>query len=254
MLISGDEQAARAIASDALAVKKVGVIMSNQTSSNQRDSGLQVTRVLLVLLLLSAGAESLAQSSSVRTSDMDCGSLENAYGPFDYTDSGDYHEHLPIVERFHFNADVESLKRGQTGELPGGDLDYTLRAFPNHHRALYAMARYQLKFSNKSVPPGANFSAECYFLRAIRFRPEDAQVQLVFGIYLDKRGDEAGALEHFQKAVAIAPQSAEAQYNLGLLYFKSGEYELAREHAVAAYDHGFPLPGLKKKLQGIGKW
>lgn len=211
-------------------------------------------RVLLILATVSMLSDLHAQERSWPTLEQDCGSLENGYGPYDYTDPTDVREKLPIVERFHFNVDVESLKRGQSAELPGGDLDYTLRAFPNHHRALYAMARYQLKYPHSRLAPGAQYSGDCYFERAIHFRPEDSRVQLVYGIYLDKRGNQAGAIERFRRAVELSPDSAEAHYNLGLLLFKSGEYVSAREHAQIAYDLGFPLQGLKRRLKEKNQW
>ena len=67
-----------------------------------------------------------------------CGPLETGgYGPYDYTNPIHFREKLPIVEGAHFDAGVESL-RGHLKKNAGtldGDLDYTLRAFPNHHRA-----------------------------------------------------------------------------------------------------------------------
>ena len=73
-----------------------------------------------------------------------CGVLQNAYGPFDYRDPVSKRDNLPIVESFHFTPDVESLRHGRSGSVLG-DLRYTLRAFPNHHRALKSMARYGLE-------------------------------------------------------------------------------------------------------------
>ena len=89
------------------------------------------------------------------------------YGPFDYrTESKETKER---VESAHFTADVESLKKGATGLL-AQDIDYTLRAFPNHPRALLAMSTLGLR--SKSVkPPGANWTVHCYFERAIRGVP-----------------------------------------------------------------------------------
>jgi hypothetical protein len=69
-----------------------------------------------------------------------CGSLENGYGPFDYrkTDAA----RRSIVEKFHFTSKVETLRGGSTASTPGGDLAYTLRAFPNHPSALMATIRF----------------------------------------------------------------------------------------------------------------
>lgn len=182
-----------------------------------------------------------------------CGSLENAYGPFDYNDPVHKRENLPIVERFHFTPRVESLTRGESGELVL-DLNYTLRAFPNHARALWAMARYQLTMSRPWSPADHFFPIECYFDRAVRWRPNDANVWLVHGMYLAKKGDLKAAVEKYETALKMDPSSAEANYNAGLAYFELKNYVRARELAEKAYALGYPLPGLRNKLAGVGEW
>lgn len=54
--------------------------------------------------------------------------------------------------------------------------------------------------------------------------------------------------------VALKGESAEIQYNLGLVNLELGEINLALANARNAYDRGYPLPGLKKKLQDMGHW
>lgn len=182
----------------------------------------------------------------------DCGNLENPYGPFDYRDPS-FAENLHLVEIAHFTTSVESLIRGNTAIRPGHDLDYTLRAFPNHHRALNAMARYQLRFPG-GPPPKAHYTAECYFQRAIRFTPDDEMVYMLRGNYRARSGKYKEALKDYEKALQLKPESAEIHYNLGLLYIKLKDYEKARLHALRAYQGGFPLPGLRDQLQRLGKW
>ena len=184
----------------------------------------------------------------------DCGQLANTYGPWDYTNPIHYRDRLPVVERAHFDANVESLVKGTTAALPGGDLDYTLRAFPNHHRALYSMGRYSLKHSDRRIPPGARYSGLCYFVRAINFNPDDAKVRVVFGIYFYMQEKYQQAIEQLKVAIGLNEHSAEAHYNIGLVYERLGELELAVQHARTAYDLGFPLAGLRNKLQRHGVW
>ena len=185
----------------------------------------------------------------------ECGSLENHYGPWDYTNIDHFRERLPIVDNAHFNRNVETLTSGaRSGGSVGGDLDYTLRAFPNHHRALYSMARYSLQHSDRRVPPGANYSGYCYFERAIRFKPEDATVRLIFGGYYSQQKKYEEAIAQMKTAVNLDPGYAEAHYNLGLLYEKNGTLEEAVQHAQVAYDLGYPLDGLKNKLRRRGVW
>ena len=46
---------------------------------------------------------------------------------------------------------------------------------------------------------------------------------------------------------------ADAEYFLGHVYFELKQYDKAREHADKAYKLGYPFPGLRKKLERIGK-
>jgi tetratricopeptide (TPR) repeat protein len=179
----------------------------------------------------------------------ECGDLTNAYGPFDYRTSRDK---LVIVENVHFTQDVEALRGGSTGQL-GGDLDYTLRASPNHARALIAMANLGRRL-NTSQPTGAKYSIPCYFDRAIRFAGDDPMVRLVYGTYLSRVGKQREAVDQLEVAAKLDPDNANIHYNLGLIYLDLKDYPKARENAKRAYDLGFALPGLRKRLEAAGQW
>lgn len=180
-----------------------------------------------------------------------CGSLTNAYGPWDYSNPVHRSQRLPIVETHHFNVDVENLRAGLTGDL-ALDIDYTLRAFPNHPRALWAMARLQLE---RTRPPNAKYlTIECYFDRAIRWRPRDPGPWLIYGMYLHRKKDLDGAGEKYVKALELQPENLEAHYNYGLLLAERRQFEQARHHAKLAYDRGYPLPGLRHILERNGHW
>lgn len=181
--------------------------------------------------------------------DESCGSLRNAYGPYDYWSDKDK---LPIVEGAHFTPEVETLKAGKSSTL-GGDIDYTLRAFPNHPRALLAMVRLGERLKSDR-PGGAHYSVACFLDRAIRFRPDDAMARMIFGTYLAKRKKNELALQHLEIAEKNASDNANVHYNLGLVYFDLGKYDKSLSHAHKAYRLGFELPGLRAKLEKAGKW
>ena len=169
----------------------------------------------------------------------------------DYTNSDD-RAGLVVVEQYHFSRNVETLKQGMTGSL-GGDISYTLEHFPNHHKALAAMAKLGLR-DKRVQPVGARYTVSCYFERAIAFAPHDTTARMVFGNYLLATRQDAAALEQLQEAARRSPEHATLQYNLGLLYVKRKEYAQAREHAARAYALGFPLQGLKNQLKKAGQW
>ena len=200
-----------------------------------------------------AGFGVTAQAQLVQTDSAEgmCGTLQNPYGPYDYSNPSDVADRLPIVEINHFTPDVENLIKGITGPVPI-ELDYTLRAFPNHTRALWAMARYQLEHPWR--PSDRYRSIECYFARALAFKSDDATVWMVKGMYSARKGDHAGAIKEYDRAEKLQPGVVEVSYNAGLSYFAVKNDAKARELAEKAYAQGYPLPGLKNKLMGVGEW
>lgn len=202
---------------------------------------MKTTPVLFALALLAA-------APAVRA---DCGKLIHHDEGGDYTNPED-RKGLGVVEQFHFTPSVENLVQGSSDSL-GGDIGYTLDHFPNHHRALAAMAKLSLR-DKTPRPHGAKYTVECYFERAMRLKPDDATVRMIYGSYLLGSKQEAAALTQLREAGRLAPDNPNINYNLGLLYVKRRDYVQARFHARKAYALGFPLPGLKNKLAAAGQW
>jgi tetratricopeptide (TPR) repeat protein len=201
-----------------------------------------VTVALFVLSIPTAGAQD--------TGDEECGALGNAFGPFDYRTAG--RDTLKVVEDYHFTPEVERLVGGKSGAIDG-DLDYTLRAFPNHHRALFALAKYSLQKKTDRLP-NMRHSVPCWFERAMRYAPDDGDVHAVFGYYLTRTGKHAASVAALEKAIELGSDSGNNYYNLGLVQLELKQYAKALDSAHKARERGFTLPGLKKKLQAIGQW
>jgi predicted Zn-dependent protease len=178
-----------------------------------------------------------------------CGSLENAYGPYDYRTEMKY---LDIVEKHHFTPLVENLIKPMFQYL-AADFDYTLRASPNHHRALISMARNSLRLKD-TKPQGATWSVDCYFDRAMRFRPDDMVVRMIFADYLVKAGRTKEAVPQLDYVATTASDNPFTHFNLGLIYLEAKEYEKAVARAQEAQRLGFPRTELKDKLVAAGKW
>ena len=177
--------------------------------------------------------------------------IPGTYGPADYRTAGDYNR--MIVEGAHFTPPIEMLQKPKPNASFGADIGYTLYVFPNHPRALLAMMKLAAR-EKKEQPVGATYTVGCYFDRAIRFAPDDPGVRIVYALYLIDKRDPGAAREQLEVAREKAGDSANLNYNLGLAYFDLKDYELARDYAKRAYDLGFPLEGLKKKLKQIGQW
>ena len=203
-----------------------------------------------LIKVLGGGLIALAASTSWAQGVSACGSLENAYGPFDFRT---HKKDLEIVEGAHFTSIVETLARGTTNTSAGGDIDYTLRASPNHHRALMAMMNLARK-EKRDPPAGSRYTIGCWFDRAERFAHDDAMVKVLHGIFLIRSGKKADAVKKQDEAAALDNKDPNVQYNLGLAYSDVGQYEKALRSAHAAYGAGFPLPGLREKLKRAGKW
>jgi len=167
--------------------------------------------------------------------------------PIDVNDPADKHE-IYLVEKFHFTPEVAALIRGSTAKLPG-DIHYTLRHIPNHYGALDSMARYQLKNPAQS---SEYFTADCYFERALAFRPKDGRLYMLYGMYLHraKRYDQAVAM--YAHAEELGFDNPELYYNRGLLEFQRDNLDEAAAYAAKAYAGGYPLPGLRDKLAKAG--
>ena len=192
----------------------------------------------------------LASFCAAQTDLSHCGPITNAFGPFDYRTANKYT--LARVEEPHFPPEVENLIRGKGGSL-GGDLDYTLRVFPNHHRALLSM----LKLGERSkwkMPAGASYPVECYFERAVRFQPSDTVARSMYAIFSWKTGNKQLAVQQLELAAKTAPDNGFTQFNVGLIYFDFGDFDRALIQAHTALALGLARQELVERLKGRNKW
>jgi tetratricopeptide (TPR) repeat protein len=208
-----------------------------------------------LLALAGALAIGLALPGAHAQDTAGCGSAEDsAAGPYDYrTVKARIRED---VERNHFTPPVQMLVRGQSTRVAGGvgrDISYTLHLMPNHPQALLAMMRLGEK-EKSPRPRGARYPVACYFERAIGFVPDDYNVRVLYGVYLARAGQAQEARRHLELAAEKAPDDANVQYNVGLAYFELKDFDKSLEHAKRAYELGFELPGLRRKLEAEGKW
>lgn len=177
---------------------------------------------------------------------------EDGVGPYDYYDLDARKKYLAVVEAHHFTPSVEGLSRGSSGTV-AQDLGYTLNSFPNHPRALVSLLN--LVFSRPGSQLG-DFSKdpECFFWRAVAFRPNDHRAKEIYGVFLYKKGRLQEAREQFAAAEVNGYDAPLFHYNFGLILVELREWEKAMHHAKKAYASGVSFPGLRRKLQQSGKW
>jgi tetratricopeptide (TPR) repeat protein len=223
----------------------------NTTAPSMNPQLADMRRLCVVRLLCVAAILTCSSATVLAQADANpCGGLENGYGPYDYLMQKDK---LPIVEQFHFTPEVERLVAGKSTVNIGGDLSYTLKAFPNHHRALLAMARLGARLHTPQ-PVGAAHSVECFFERALRFRPQDTTARMLYANYLFDTQRQPDALLQMQTVADEAGDHAFTHYNLGLIYLERKHYDLSLQHAQKAYALGMTQPGLRQQLERLGKW
>lgn len=207
-------------------------------------------------LLAAAPSRTLAPWIGDTLAGAPCKGKKESYGPFDFRDPRARGEALRLVEGAHFMPRIRGLIEDKNDSPVIDDIDYTLRAFPNHHHALYAVTRYWFlpdsskRVNNRSI----NTPPECYFNRAIHFRPDDGTVRMLYGLYLHRLKKYTNALEQYNAAEKLIPDSAQLLYNIGLLHFDIKQYDMSLAYAQKAYAMQHPLPGLRNKLRKKGYW
>jgi len=177
-----------------------------------------------------------------------CGELRNHYGPYDYRVD---RQQLPIVENNHFTPPIEALRSGTTSASVEDDIGYTLRAFPNHPRALAAIVRLADRKQSRH-PSGLQYSIDCYFERAIRFRADDNVVRMLYAQWLGKTARKEEAMR--QLAFVKPGDNPLTLNNLGLIYAEIGEYSKALDLAHQSQALGYTRPTLQRMLQKAGHW
>ncbi len=172
------------------------------------------------------------------------------YGPFDYR-----HEkngRLRIVDIHHFTPEVEALIRGKAGYLHD-NLNYVLRASPNHHPALIATMRYAARLKTQRIQ-GMQFSVECFLDRAVRFAPDDTVARALYAQYLGTIGRPAVGIALLDRGLSYAGDNPLSTSNFGLIYLELGDAERALKQAHRAIELGDTRPQLVDLLKRAGKW
>ncbi len=218
-----------------------------------RATPLPICTSVLINFVFAFAPFATAQTQAVRGAEpanQPCGLIYTRhYGPIDYRVG---RQALAIVEEFHFDTRVEAGIRGINGHI-GGDINYTLKASPNHHRALVTLMNVTTRARADRLP-GMEWPMECYFDRAMRFQPDDSVVRSLYGQWLFERKRPEEAERQLQRASELAADNAFSQFNIGLVYFQHGRHDLALRQAHKALAMGFPRQDLVDSLKRVNAW
>lgn len=157
------------------------------------------------------------------------------------------------VERRHFTPKVETLVGGESTSSIAADVGYTLRKFPNHHRALLTMMRLGERYKS-DTPPGSEQSISCWFEHALAFTPSDTVVRGLYATYLHSTAQTGEAIRQLDIAQRYAGDDPVSVYSIGAVYFDIGQHQLALEQALKARRLGDPRTGLEQALRKAGRW
>jgi len=92
------------------------------------------------------------------------------------------------------------------------------------------------------------------FARAIELHPEVSDPYAASGLLLRRMGKRAEARHILEQGIEVISRNAELHYLLGIVLTEMKDYEGALENAKLAYELGYPLPGLRRKLEAAGQW
>lgn len=162
---------------------------------------------------------------------------------------------LALVEQFHFQPHIEMLVRRPSdgANSLGSNLDYTIKSFPNHHRALVSLIKLGER-EKTDQPLGTTRTIDCYFMRALKFRADDTVVRMLYAGYLLKKERRDEALAHLRITETHARDNPMSLYSLGLMYMEVKDYDKALELAHRAAALGNPRTELREQLAAAGHW
>lgn len=192
---------------------------------------------LTLLLCLSLPLYAVGQAES------ECGSLEWNYGPYDYRAASA--QQRKLVEARHLNAD----RFGISIE----DVEYALNVFPNHPRALLLMEE-RARQAKANRAPKSKRTVDCWYERAMRFKPDDLIPRLFYVNYLIQQNKLDEARPHLAYVAEKTVDDPLTQFNVGMLYADMKDYDKALVQAHRVIAMGYDRRELRDRLTAVGKW
>jgi hypothetical protein len=268
---------------DCIFLRKTSLVWDNAFAVLRRPFAVLIfilSSFVWVLTLSPASvADSTADSKFVYGASNDGGDdVDGQFGPYDYyRPPKTVHAPIALVESAHLGFIVADQLRQKDYCGYQSNLNYTLRAFPNHPKALVMMAEYLAAHRPCPAREEPNSVAnsvwaiennswqerntDFFFQTALNFMTEDtrvipkyAETHALYGDWLRKNGRADEAMTQYEAARALKPGYANTYYGLGMLYLDQKNIAKATENAKKAYALGKPPTDLKDRLVAAGSW
>lgn len=156
-------------------------------------------------------------------------------------------EALHNVELYHLGPGRTEVARKRY-HAALAEFEFILRYFPNHPQALSLLSDICPKAQEYCK------AAEDWLKKGIDRNPQIATTHLLYAIHLHRTKRPKEAVASYRRALELEPESVNVHYNLGLAYTELQQYDLANQHAQKSYQLGAFTPGLRNRLQKVGKW
>jgi tetratricopeptide (TPR) repeat protein len=155
---------------------------------------------------------------------------------------------LTNVQLYHLGPGREAMKAARYPQALE-QFEFILNYYPNHPVVLRLVSDMCMKARSRYCK-----IAEDWFEKGLARNPNAGTTHLLHGFHLHRTRQVKEAVKAYQRAVELQPNSRDAHYNLGLAYADLKEYELANRHAQRSYQLGANMPGLRNRLEKLGKW
>lgn len=156
---------------------------------------------------------------------------------------------LMLNEQHHLDKAIKNAQSGKIHRYQYAihDFQYILYRWPNHPKALVGATDVLLKLDRIG-------DIENMYDKAIKASSDTPETYVLFANYLYKTKDYNKAKENYLRATQLNPNYAEAHYNLGITYLAQKKEQQAVKSAKMAYQLGYPLPGLRIRLEKLNLW
>ncbi len=168
----------------------------------------------------------------------------------DYVWNNVHHYCAGMAFQFRARLELDPDKRAQQLDRAAKEVDYTFRklqpGMPLYTTTAVAMGSI-------AADKGQTRRAIGFIEAAIAAQPTEASSYVALASVYQRQKKHQDALTVLLKGdAATNGESAEIAYYLGMVSLDLGDREAAATYARKAYGMGYPLPGLRRKLEAAG--